>query len=333
MEKSSSRFDDKLAEMTYYEEYKAQESLFAIKAMLIREEQYIPQDYLSSALQETEVNAERRSLLIEWCFRVVDHFGLCRNIVAYTMNYVDRFCSRYTASIDHSAYKLVTTTALYVSLKLHLGGTPCVKRKMYQNMQDQDKTISWNTMAKVLPYLTNGEFTLDHLSRFEIILLQSLGFLLNPPLPFSYLEHYIMLFRPHLQDYVNPVNIQTFLSRCLIVANSQVDLATSDSSILSTRPSLVALASLLNAMDHVSTQNFNHPLWSSTVCQPSEKLIKCLSDHHILSNYDIRDLQDKQEMLNRAYAMHFTAGYEEEFCDLPRLSPTSTAEFESHQDC
>lgn len=274
--------------------FQMQETLEVISMMRDRELRYIPRHYVSALhshergeeVDDSLIDGKCRQVLVEWCYRVVDHYAIPRHVVATAMNFVDRFCSRHKC--DRDALKLVTTTSLFLSLKLFQGNYEC--RSGFEVDYEQGG-YSLN-VSKVLPSLTNGQYSAGHISRFETVLIQSLGFFVNPPLPARYLDEYLNLLPlSGLKSFVDtPTCFSGSIFRQRLMAKSQffTELAVVESSLLSALPSLVGLACVLNALRLTQQQHLiNKDKQRNKSCiitaLPSEKP----KSDHIIDEFEI----------------------------------------------
>lgn len=57
-----------------------------------------------------------RSKMCEWCYRVVDHYGLARESVAVAMNILDRYVSK--SVVSDTNYTLATVAAIQIAIKV-----------------------------------------------------------------------------------------------------------------------------------------------------------------------------------------------------------------------
>lgn len=154
-----------------------------ILAMMHQEPLYTCRDYLEqrgrSDVQHEESRSDLEGLAIpageeidelcrekmcEWGYRVCDHFGTSREIVAFAFSFLDRFVDR--CACDRTAFKLASMTALYLATKLF-----------------NAKQISIKSLAE----LSRGEFEVSHISEMERILIKTLEWRLNPPTAQSYI--------------------------------------------------------------------------------------------------------------------------------------------------
>jgi hypothetical protein len=321
------------------------DALFTIQAMSYQEARYAaPQDHTCPSREDAlfnpqeydydpasepdsgNIEPECRAILCEWAYRVVDHFGIGREVVAYAMSYVDRFCSKYNSPasglLNRGAYTLVTNTALYLSLKLHHEG----ERERCDETQELHicDLASWGSLASMLPYLTHGEHTHDHLVKCETALLQSLGFYVHPPLPTCFVEQFVILLQPHFAS-----TDQVFKQVLLRQANVFVHLSVLEYSLVSVRPSLIALAAILNALGVIGNADQGREEALTRALQGV--LITYLGSkgdgegHMLCSCNDMTDVQGIQTLLWEVHVAQF--GENKAEAVLPSISPRSTTQF------
>jgi len=160
-----------------------------------------------------------REKMCEWSYRVCDHFETGREIVAVSFSYLDRFVDK--CSCDRSAFKLAAMTTLYMANKIY-GGSP-------------------NLTIAALADLSRREFEMSHISEMEVIILQTLAWRLHPPTIQCFIDsfyHYISI--PSKGSMSQAVHRRaTFFA----------ELALYDYAFASRDRSLLAIASLMNAME------------------------------------------------------------------------------------
>ena len=148
-------------------------------AVMLKQEssQYSPCfDYLSvhQDLQPTNdhVNENWRRKICEWAYEVTDHFGFDREVVSYTLNYVDRVIAHTTettkARVTRKEFQLVAVTSLYLAIKLH-GETDAV--------EGAPRKLRINAFVE----LSRGMFTIETLETMERAILSNLEWNVNPP--------------------------------------------------------------------------------------------------------------------------------------------------------
>jgi hypothetical protein len=161
---------------------------------------------------------------------VIDHFDLTREIVGIGMNYVDRYLAASDArTIDKNDFQLLSMTCLYLSIKLHE-----VKHIMVPGA-----TSSMDTIL----HLGRGHYTLEQMEEMELKILQRLQWRVHPPTPQDFVREFLTTGDLEVQD----------------LAYFMVELSSMDYFFVPYKPSEIAIAALLNAMERRFTHS-NHPL-------------------------------------------------------------------------
>mmetsp|Transcript_3752 Transcript_3752/g.7887 ORF Transcript_3752/g.7887 Transcript_3752/m.7887 type:complete len:336 (+) Transcript_3752:227-1234(+) len=169
----------------------------------------------SSSSQITEVWREK---ICEWCYQVVDHFDFNREVVSVAMSYLDRYLA--TRAVNRRIFQLAAMTALYLAIKLFEPG----KLRMSSLID-----------------LSRGYFLAEHIVTMEDSMLQSLRWRVHPPTPFAFCRDLMSLVSPE----VGPAARHDVgeLSRFL------TELSVCDYWFATKKPSSVALASIINAIE------------------------------------------------------------------------------------
>jgi hypothetical protein len=151
-----------------------------LRTLLLQAKSYKCTDYLrkSSAFRcgevkrgkEASVDENCREKMVEWSYKVSDHFHIPREVVACAISFLDRFVERYEC--DRTAFKLAAMTSLYIATKTLNG-----------------KQISINTLAE----LSRGEFSSSHIAEMELIMLDSLKWKLSPPSVQAFIRQILLL--------------------------------------------------------------------------------------------------------------------------------------------
>lgn len=170
-------------------------------------------------IDHDKVDTVCREKMCEWSYRVCDHFQTGREIVAVSFSYLDRFVDK--CSCDRSAFKLAAMTTLYMANKVY-GGSSAL-------------TIS------ALAELSRREFEMSHISEMEVIILQTLAWRLHPPT--------IQCFIDSFYHYISLPSNGSMSSAVYRRAIFFAELALYDYAFASKDRSLVAIASLMNAME------------------------------------------------------------------------------------
>lgn len=178
--------------------------------------------YASNEVQSTsssDINEMWRMKICEWCYLVVDHFDFDREVVSVAMSYVDRYSSIHT--VNRRIFQLAAMTALYLAIKLY------------------ESSVSIHPSSLI--HLSRGYFFDHHIIAMEESMLQTLGWHVHPPTPYSFVRE-MMYFLPGQmshQDRYDTNDIARFLT----------ELSVCDYWFVSKKPSNIALASLINALE------------------------------------------------------------------------------------
>jgi len=163
-----------------------------------------------------------REQICEWTYRVVDYFGINREIVFLSTSYLDRFLSNFFC--DRRTFKLAATACLFLAVKVH------EPRKL--------------DLMGVLSDLSRGEFDMSDVIKMERNILEALVWKLNPPTPVCFVGHFLCLM---------PSTLSIDVAKSLSALSSFfTELSVFDYYFISQDPSTVAMASILNSMEVVS---------------------------------------------------------------------------------
>jgi hypothetical protein len=111
------------------------------------------------------VDSSWRGLMTEWEYKIIDHFGLSREIVAISFSYLDRFTAK--CKCDRKAYKLAAMTSIFIATKIY-----------------NSRQLAIGTLAT----LSRGEFEISHIAQMELIILKTLEWKVNPPTVQSFIH-------------------------------------------------------------------------------------------------------------------------------------------------
>lgn len=209
------------------------EALDSLETMIMQDssEAYRCRDYLGrranamAVSQEPCLNQEEmiddscREKMVEWCYKVSDHFGISREICAFTISLLDRFVDR--CSCDRTAFKLAAMTCLYIATKLFNG-----------------KQLSVASLAD----LSRGEFMPEHIAQMERIILDAVDYRVNPPTA----QAFIQLLRP-LYPLIDGYTEDEIYTR----AHFYSELCVFDYAFVPESKYAIAVACLLNAFHDV----------------------------------------------------------------------------------
>ncbi len=200
-----------------------------IAVMLVQEEnEYSCYDYLAAneAIRRKAakpVDEDCRVKMCEWCYQVVDFCKFRRETVGIGMSYLDRYmCSKKgkKALGDRKEYQLVAMTCLYVAIKLH-------------------EPLEMET--SLLADLSRGCYTEMEFADMEKNILEAIEWRVSGPTPLAFVLHYISF----LPDIISSSVIEAIFD----YARYQTELAIGDHYFVKTKPSVVGMAALLNALE------------------------------------------------------------------------------------
>ena len=161
-----------------------------------------------------------RRKMIDWSFRIVDHFGINREMVATATSMMDRFVSRQRC--DRTTFKLAAMTALYMAAKVH-----------DQEQLQLDRLVT----------LSKGEFTVHDIVSMEAKILQVLEWRVNPVTVHSFIHSFISSIPPTL----DPSATRAIYDRAIFFA----ELCLFDYSYVTRQRSSIAAAAILNALEGI----------------------------------------------------------------------------------
>jgi len=192
-----------------------------IQIMVQQEIKYSCCNYLENSGIVIDQNS--RAQMIQWLFQVVDCFKFSRSNVYVAVSCIDRFLGtrqgkRYVQ--DKNLFQLVYITCIHVAIKLN------------ETSELGDD---------ILVGLCKGMFRIEEINRTEAEILSALDWHVNPPCPRTYLQHFTAL----MTDRISPDSKRDLME--LACYQTEISLFNYDMSMLS-RPSVVALASLMNAL-------------------------------------------------------------------------------------
>ncbi|EJK56842.1 hypothetical protein THAOC_23185 [Thalassiosira oceanica] len=166
-----------------------------------------------------------RTMICDWNYKVVDHFGLDREIIAVAMSYLDRYMSTRSVKVDARSFQLTAVTTLHLATKLY-APTPA--------------KLSISHFAA----LGRGHFTVEEIAACEKLVLESLDWQVHPPTPQAFCHDFMRLVPRQVADQTrrDMTELVWFLA----------ELSVCGTSFVAQKPSAIAMASMLNAFDILS---------------------------------------------------------------------------------
>jgi|UniRef100_A0A8J9WZT6 hypothetical protein len=189
---------------------------------------YRVKDYLAEStgirkLASKPVDEDCRVKMCEWCYQVVDFCKFRRETVGIGMSYLDRYlCTPKgkEALCNRKEYQLAAMTALYIAIKIH-------------------EPLEMET--SLLADLSRGCYTEMEFVHMEQTILQALKWRVNGPTLLGFVAHFVAL----LPESVHPAIAETIFD----YARYQTEIAIAEHVLVSIKPSEVALAAVLNAIE------------------------------------------------------------------------------------
>jgi len=168
-----------------------------------------------------------RSKMCEWFYQVIDFCSFRRETAAIAMSYLDRYlCTSAgkTTLGSRPRYQLAAMTALYIAIKIH-------------------EPIALN--VEVLTKLSQGLCCTDDFVAMEKEILEALEWRLGGAVtPLAFVRYFVMM----IPSTTDP-SVSAMIMDC---TQYQTEIAVGEKSLIDIRPSVVAFAALLNAMDAVA---------------------------------------------------------------------------------
>lgn len=172
--------------------------------------------------EDIQVCINNRSKMASWCMTLMDACHLNRETVSIAMNYLDRFLATPEHGMDcledSATFQLACMTALYSAIKIH-----------------EEKAIS----PEVLSTISRGYYSKKDMEHMEWKMLNALQWRVNVPTPLAFVREFL-----HELPY-DAATKNHILSLCQV----QTELTVSDYNFVTVKPSSIAFAALVNAMD------------------------------------------------------------------------------------
>lgn len=172
---------------------------------------------------DSQIDEYCREQIVEWSFRVVDYFRIDREVVVVSLSLLDRFLA--ICQCDRSTFKLAATTTLYLAVKLlH----PCKLGEL-----------------GILSDLSRGEFNMNDVALMEKHILDSLKWKLHPPTPIAFATLLLDFFYCSQNINMSPTDVDDLYD----ISSFFTELAVCDFYFVGLTPSMVAVASIVNALE------------------------------------------------------------------------------------
>lgn len=170
------------------------------------------------------INKRCRFIMAKWCFDAAEFCNYNEETVSITMSYLDKFLSS-------KEINLATQDTHWFQLAVMCSFQIAVKFNTNQNID-----------ANALLHISAGSYTKEDILWMEKYILSTLSWRLCPPTPYVFLDF--------IFDCILPTEISnTTKEHILKISRKQLKLAITEYCFSLVDPSLVAFASVLNAME------------------------------------------------------------------------------------
>ena len=216
----------------------------------------------ASSSSNSQINELWREKICEWCYQVVDHFDFNREVVSVAMSYLDRYLA--TRTVNRRIFQLAAMTALYLAIKLYEPG----KLRMSSLID-----------------LSRGYFMAEHIVTMEDSMLQSLGWHVHPPTPLAFCRDFMKLVSGEIEP--GPRHDVSELARFM------TELSVCDYWFATKKPSSIALASLVNAIELQGSRRVDPRYKVEFLTRVVDLGIDIACDEEILACYErLRQMYD-----------------------------------------
>jgi Cyclin, N-terminal domain/Cyclin, C-terminal domain len=200
---------------------------------------------------------EWRKKICEWSYRVVDHFRIDREVVAISINLLDRYLYSQQAfkqtHIDSHAFQLAAVSALYLTMKVHAMDDGAISKNTPTIARGRRK-MRLSSMVE----LSRGQFTADDICCMEGQILATLSWKVNPITTSNFVDNFLRLMPPHSMVSVDCQSTYNLSQHVLHDLSRYVsELAVCDVMISCTYlPSKIAMACIFLSMDEFNLTAF-----------------------------------------------------------------------------
>lgn len=250
-----------------------------------------PQERSAASSASSLINELWREKICEWCYQVVDHFDFNREIVSVAMSYLDRYLA--TRTVTKKIFQLAAMTSLYLAIKLYEPG---------------------QLRMSSLIDLSRGYFMAEHIVSMEDSLLQALGWHVHPPTPFSFARDLVELFPSDIAPTIR--HDVSELARFL------TELSVCDYFFVTKKPSSIALAALINAIELNDTLRRNPRVKSQFLQRVLDVGMDVAHDEEVVACYE----RLREMYIAGGYAPDLEVQEEEPTDRIATVSPVSIFE-------
>jgi len=220
----------------------------AIVAMRIQEDTaYRCSEYLNPKAElEGKVDGSCRTKMAQWCFQVSDFCQFSFETVGIGMSYFDRFlCTSVGKHLlhDRKRFQLAAMCTLYTAIKLF-----------------EPRQMGIDLMSE----LSRGCYSETEIADMEKIILDGLKWRMNPPTPERFVRESIRL--------LHSLTIEAdTITAILDICQLQISLSVKESDFVGSKPSTIAIASILNSVEMID-QSYLCPSLKTTFISDLEQI-------------------------------------------------------------
>lgn len=200
----------------------------------------------------TTLSKRNRSKIAEWCYKVVDYFEIDRRVVSIALSHFDRYlASEHSVCNGENSREvwLVVMACLQLAIKLH-----------------SNKQVHTRMLANVRATCRYSE---QEVSEEELHICSALQWYLNPSVPVMYLE----VANPLINEIVHSEKIsKQMMQRIGELSKFLIELSAYNLELSAERPSSVAHAAILVAMNHLHTSTSAMNRWLGLTLKHSSHL-------------------------------------------------------------
>lgn len=215
------------------------------------------------------INSNDRMALVDWCYQIIDNWTLGRETVAIAMNIADRFmCTPEAHDIlyHRGKYQLVIVTSLYISIKIY-------------------EPLAFG--SKDFVELCKSLYSEKKIEDMECQILQGLNWRLCCPTSLQIAHTILSLMFCRVQEKGILLN-QDLRDLILEEVAFQTEVSIQEHYFMTQRPSTIAIAASLNAIEQVNDDDYVNLITALT---------SILREHNFDSSHIIGKVQDKLQSL------------------------------------
>lgn len=215
---------------------------------------------------DSQIDEYCREQIVEWSFRVVDYFRIDREVVVMSLSLLDRFLA--ICQCDRSTFKLAATTTLHLAVKLlH----PCKLGEL-----------------GILSDLSRGEFDMNDVALMEKHILDSLEWKLHPPTSIAFATLLLDFFFSSQNIDLSSTDVDDLYD----ISAFFTELAVCDFYFVGQTPSIVAIASIVNALEGMFGPDNKI---ASRILMTASKLNMCNHDDLSQTSHRLWELYERSE--------------------------------------